>query len=404
MISVEEAQRRIAAAFKPIDSEVVDIGHLPGRVLAEDVKAHSDQPPFPISSMDGYAVRQADGDAPRAVIGTAPAGHPFKGKLGAGQAVRIFTGGVIPDGADAIVIQEETDTEGGNVHFNASALHADYIRAAGLDFKAGDVLAPRGKRITARDCALLAAGDIIRAKVRRRPRIAIASIGDELSRPGEPRRPGGIAASSGYGLSAMITAWGGAPCDFGILPDTAQEIATVADADAELVVTLGGVSVGDHDLVQKALGTRDFELDFWKVAMRPGKPLIFGKLGTTPLLGMPGNPVSTLVCAILFLRPAVDALLGAEASGCSLPQRFKCGCRTMSARLKRELPANDARQTYLRASLSQVDGETWVDAFDVQDSSMLSILAQADSLIVRPPNAAAAKVGDRAEVIPLDGY
>ena len=404
MISVEEAQRRIAAAFTPIDTEISDLTHLPGRVLAEDVTAHSDQPPFPISAMDGYAVRQADGDAPRAVVGTAPAGHPFKGKLGAGQAVRIFTGGVIPDGADAIVIQEEVDREGDNIHFNATALHPDYIRAAGLDFKAGDVLAPRGKRITARDCALLAAGDITRAKVRRRPRIAIASIGDELSRPGEPRQPGGIAASSGYGLSAMITAWGGAPCDFGILPDTAQEIATVADADAELVVTLGGVSVGDHDLVQKALGTRDFELDFWKVAMRPGKPLIFGRLGTTPLLGMPGNPVSTLVCAILFLRPAVDALLGADAAGCSLPQRFKCGCRTMSARLKRKLPANDSRQTYLRAKLSQVDGDTWVDAFDIQDSSMLSILAQADSLIVRPPNATAANPGDRTEVIPLDGF
>jgi len=404
MISVEEAQQRIAAAFKPIDTETIDLGHLAGRVLAEDVPAHSDQPPFPISAMDGYAVRLADGDAPRTVIGSAPAGHPFKGKLEAGQAVRIFTGGVIPDGADAIVIQEEVDVDGGNLHFNASALHPDYIRAAGLDFKTGDVLAPRGKRLTARDCALLAAGDIVRAKVRRRPRVAIASIGDELSRPGEPRRPGGISASSGYGLSALITTWGGAPCDFGVLPDTAQEIATVADADAEIVVTLGGVSVGDHDLVQKSLGTRDFELDFWKVAMRPGKPLIFGRLGTTPLLGMPGNPVSTLVCAILFLRPAIDALLGAESSGCSLPQRFKCGCRTMTARLKRGLPANDSRQTYLRARLSQIDGETWVDAFDVQDSSMLSILAQADSLIVRHPNALAAEAGDRTEVIPLDGY
>jgi len=404
MISVEEAQRRIAAAFSPIDMETVDLGHLAGRTLAEDVKAHTDQPPFPLSSMDGYAVRSADGDAPRAVIGSAPAGHPFNGSLEAGQAVRIFTGGVIPQGADAIVIQEEVDRDGDDIHFNATALHPDYIRVAGLDFKIGDVLAPRGKRITARDCALLAAGDIVSAKVRRRPRVAIASIGDELSRPGEPRPPGGISASSGYGLSAMITAWGGAPCDFGVLPDTAQEIATIADVDAELIVTLGGVSVGDHDLVQKALGSRDFELDFWKVAMRPGKPLIFGKLGTTPLLGMPGNPVSTLVCAILFLRPAVDALLGADAAGCSLPQRLKCGCRTMSARLKRGLPANDSRQAYLRARLWQMDGETWVDAFDIQDSSMLSILAQADSLIVRAPGAPAAEAGDRTEVIPLDGY
>jgi len=404
MISVEEAQQRIAAAFKPIDSEISDIAHLAGRVLAEDVIAHINQPPFPISAMDGYAVRLADGDAPRQVIGTAPAGHPFKGRLGANGAVRIFTGGVIPEGADAIVIQEEVDLEGGYVHFNAGAPKADYIRAAGLDFKAGDRLAPMGKRVTARDLALLAAGDITRAKVRRRPRVAIASIGDELSRPGEPRRPGGIAASSGYGLAAMITAWGGAPCDFGILADNAQEIATVADADAELVITLGGVSVGDHDLVQKSLGTRDFELDFWKVAMRPGKPLIFGRLGSTPLLGMPGNPVSTLVCAILFLRPAIDAMLGTNKATCSLPQRFKCGCRSVRARLRRELPANDTRQSYLRARMSQENGELWVDAFDVQDSAMLSVLAEADALIVRAPNAAAAKPGDPTEVIPLDGY
>jgi len=404
MISVEEAQQRIAAAFRPIGTETADLAHLAGRVLAEDVRAQADQPPAAISSMDGCAVRAADGDSPRRLIGEAPAGHPFKGKVGAGEAVRIFTGGVVPDGADAIVIQEEVDREGDTVHFNAGVARAEYIRAAGLDFKAGDVLAPAGKRLTARDLALLAAGDIVSARVRRRPRVAIASIGDELSRPGEPRRPGGIAASSGYGLSAMITAWGGAPCDFGILPDTAQEIATVADVDADMVVTLGGVSVGDHDLVQKALGTRDFTLDFWKVAMRPGKPLIFGRLGTTPLLGMPGNPVSTLVCAILFLRPAVDAMLGVDPGGCSLPARLRCGCRAMTARLKRPLAASDARQSYLRARLSQEAGETWVDAFDLQDSSVLSTLAQADALIVRPPDAPAAKLGDRVEVIPLDGY
>ncbi len=404
MISVEEAQQRIASAFSPIDTETIDLAHMAGRVLAEDLTAHTDQPPFPISAMDGYAVRAYDGGEPRRVIGTAPAGHPFKGKLGSGEAVRIFTGGVIPQGADAIVIQEEVDGEGDMIHFNAGACTSDYIRAAGLDFKAGDVLAANGKRVTARDLALLAAGDITYAKVRRRPRVAIASIGDELSRPGEPRQPGGIAASSGYGLSAMIQAWGGAPCDFGILPDTAQEIATVADADAELVVTLGGVSVGDHDLVQKSLGTRDFTLDFWKVAMRPGKPLIFGRLGTTPLLGMPGNPVSTLICAILFLRPAIDAMLGTDKQTCSLPQRFKCGCRTLTARLKRELPANDSRQSYLRARLIQEGGEVWVEPFEVQDSSMLSILAQSDALVVRAPGAPAAKPGDPTEIIPLDGY
>jgi len=393
MISVAEAEKRIAAAFTPIDGEVMDVAHLAGRVLIEDTVAEADQPPLPVSAMDGFAVRLADGGAPRRLTGSAPAGHPFAGKLGAGEAVRIFTGGAVPEGADAIVIQENAACDGVMVSFDASACAPRYIRAAGLDFKKGDVLVPKGKRMTGRDCALLAAGDITQAKVRRRPRIAIVSVGDELSRPGEERMPGGIVASSGYGLFAMIQAWGGAPCDFGILPDTQAEIATIADADGDMIVTLGGVSVGDHDLVQNALGTKDFTIDFWKVAMRPGKPLIFGRLGKIPLLGMPGNPVSTLVCAILFLRPAIAAMLGTA-----------CETMTLPAQLARELPANDTRQSYLRAKLSQRDGEYWADAFDLQDSSMLTTLAQADALIVRAPGAPAAKAGERVDVIQLDGH
>jgi Molybdopterin biosynthesis enzyme len=404
MISVDEAQRRITSAFSPIDTETMDLGHLAGRVLAEDVRAKHNQPPFAASAMDGYAVRLADGDGPRTVIGTAPAGHPFDGSLEAGQAVRIFTGGQIPDGADAIVIQEDVSREGDIIRFQNPALHPDFIRPAGLDFKQGDVLLAAGKRVNARDMALLAAGDITHAKVRRRPRVAIASIGDELSAPGEPRKPGGIVASTGYGLTAMITTWGGAPCDFGILPDTASEIATIADANAEIVVTLGGVSVGDHDLVQAALGTTDFELDFWKVAMRPGKPLLFGRLGSTAILGLPGNPVSALVCAILFLRPAIDAMLGTAQHSCSLSQRLKCGCRTTTALLKGDLPENDSRQAYLRARLTQEDGELWAEPFLSQDSSMLSVLTKADALLVRAPGAAAATTGARVEIIPLDGY
>ncbi len=404
MISVEEAQRRITSAFSPIDCETMDLAHLVGRVLAEDVTAKYDQPPFTSSAMDGYAVRAEDGDVPRRIIGSVPAGHPFSGKVAAGEAVRIFTGGMVPEGADAVVIQEEVDREGDNIYFNRSALEPDYVRPAGLDFKQGTVLLPAGKRINSRDMALLAAGDVTQVKVRRRPRVAIASVGDELSAPGEPRKPGGITASTGYGLSAMITNWGGAPCDFGILPDTAHEIATIADANAELVVTLGGASVGDHDLVQKALGSTDFELDFWKVAMRPGKPLLFGRLGGTPILGLPGNPVSALVCAILFLRPAVDAMLGTAQHTCSLPQKLKCGCRTTTARLKGALPINDSRQAYLRARLSFEDGEMWAEPFLAQDSSMLSVLVQADALVVRRPGAEAARDGDRLDIIPLDGY
>lgn len=394
MISVEEAQQRIAANFAPIDGEMVDLTHLFGRVAAEDIVAHTDQPPFAVSAMDGYAVRLGDGDMPRRVIGEAPAGHPYSGRVETGEAVRIFTGGVIPDGADAIVIQEEVDREGDNIVFNAAALHPDYIRAAGRDFKSGSVLVPAGKRINARDMALLAAGDIAQAKVRRCPRVAFASIGDELSRPGEPRRPGGITASTGYGLAAMITAWGGAPCDLGVLADNAEHIATVANAEADIVVTMGGVSVGDHDLVQKALGTADFELSFWKVAMRPGKPLLFGRLGKTPLLGMPGNPVSALVCAILFLRPAIAALLGTAS----------LGDQPLSARLKHALPASDFRQGFLRARLVRENGEVWAEPFDTQDSAMLSVFARADALIVRKPSAEAANPGDRVEIMPLEGF
>ena len=391
MISVEEAIARIASAFTPIDTEVADIGHLAGRVLAEDAIAQSHQPPFAVSAMDGYAVRLADGAGTRRVIGSAPAGHPFEGTIGAGEAVRIFTGGVVPNGADAIVIQEHATVDGAALSFEAHALAPHHVRVAGLDFAAGDILAKAGKRLNARDCALLAAGDIATARVRRRPRVAIASIGDELSRPGEARKPGGIAASSGYGLSAMIHGWGGAPCDFGILPDTQAEIATIADAQADLIITLGGASVGDHDLVQSALGTTDFALDFWKVAMRPGKPLIFGRLGKIPLLGLPGNPVSTLVCAVLFVKQAVAAMLGTQ-----------CDTHTIAARLDGDLPANDARQGYLRAKLSIREGDYWTEAFNAQDSSMLRTLALADALIVRAPHAPAAKSGDRVEVIALD--
>jgi molybdopterin molybdotransferase len=391
MISVEDAQTRIKAAFQPVATETVALAELCGRVTAEDIRAQTDQPPDAVSSMDGYAVRQADGDSARSLIGSAPAGHPFAGTVGPHEAVRIFTGSVIPDGADGVVIQEDVDILGGKIVFTAAAIRPDYIRPAALDFRRGDVLVTAGHIVTARDLALLAAADITSATVRRRPCVAFASIGDELSAPGAPRRPGGIVASSGFGLAAMIAKWGGVPLDLGILADSAAEIATIADAEADILVTLGGASVGDHDLVQHALGARDFQLDFWKVAMRPGKPLIFGRLGVRPLLGMPGNPVSALVCAMLFLKPAIAALLGLA------PGTIARG----TARLQCDLAANDRREAYIRASLSRNSGELWATPFDVQDSSMLTVLAKADALIVRPPGAPAAKAGSSIEIIPL---
>jgi molybdopterin molybdotransferase len=396
MIPVDEAVQRIVAAFKPLAAESVPIGDAAGRVLAEDAVAKSSQPPAPVSSMDGYAVRASDvptSGVSLTVIGSAPAGHPFGRAITGGDAVRIFTGGVVPDGADAIVIQEDADADGDRVTFRAAAKPGQHIRVAGLDFKAGEALVKAGQRLSARDLSLIAAGDVARMSVRRKPRVVFAATGDELSIPGAPRKPGGIVASSGYALAAMIERWGGHAIDLGILPDTAEAVASIADkaTDADLVVTLGGASVGDHDLVQKALGPRGFALDFWKIAMRPGKPLIFGKLGATPLLGLPGNPVSTLVCAVLFLRPAIAAMLGVDEPAPIVP-----------AKLGADLRENDGRQDYLRATVEMTGGERVATAFAVQDSSMLSVLARADGLIVRAPHAPAAKAGDTVSVLMLE--
>jgi molybdopterin molybdotransferase len=241
--------------------------------------------------------------------------------------------------------------------------------------------------------ALLAAGDLPTVPVRRRPRVALAATGDELSPPGHPHKPGGIVASSGYGLSAMIANWGGEVLDLGILPDNAEALGALPERakGADLIVTLGGASVGDHDLVRSALAPKGFVLDFWKIAMRPGKPLIFGRLGTTPFLGLPGNPVSSFVYAILFVKPALAAMLR---------QTRKYPLRP--ARLARALPANDSRQDYLRAELSLKDGEWWAEPFAVQDSSMQSAFVAADCLVLRAPHAPAAPIGDRIEILPLD--
>ncbi|MEO8894534.1 MAG: gephyrin-like molybdotransferase Glp, partial [Rhizomicrobium sp.] len=370
MIAVEEAVARIVAALKPLESKRIPVGKAAGRTLAADTRAKSDQPPFPISMMDGYAVRSTD-TGPRRVIGSAPAGHPFSGTVGPGEALRLFTGSVIPDGADAVLAQEDIQRDGNDIRFTQTVGPGKFVRPPGLDFKAGAMLIPAGKCLTARDLALLAAGDLADVAVRRRPVIAFAATGDELSLPGQPRKPGGIVASSVYGLNAMIAQWGGQPRDLGVLPDRSHAIAALAKEQCDLLVTLGGASVGDHDLVQSALGPQGFALDFWKIAMRPGKPLIFGRLGATPLLGLPGNPVSSMVCALLFLKPAIAAMLGRKAD---IPLKH--------ARLIGVLAANDGRQDYLRAAGEWRDGELWVRPFPTQDSSMLKVFSQADALIV----------------------
>jgi molybdopterin molybdotransferase len=392
MISVDEARERIIGAFGLVESETVSIAEADGRVLAKEVRAKISQPPFPVSAMDGYAVRAEDTPATLRIVGASPAGNPYRGKIGKGEAVRIFTGGVVPEGADAIVIQEGVRATLDEVIVKEPALKGRHIRIAGLDFKENDVLTPAGKRLGPRDLSLLAAGDVASVEVRRRPRVAFVATGDELSRPGERRKPGGIVASSGYGLSALLARWGGEPVDLGLLPDTIDAFADLPQRtkNADLVLTLGGASVGDHDLVQRALAPKWFALDFWKIAMRPGKPLIFGRLQDIPFLGLPGNPVSTLVCAILFVRPAIGAMLGVAEE-----------MRIVSARLARNMAANDARQDYVRARIVVEDGELWADPFDVQDSSMLTVFAAADGLILRPPHAPAAEAGERVDVLSL---
>lgn len=395
MLSVDEAVARISAAFQPLKPESVSISEAVGRILSEDIVAQSDQPPAPMSAMDGYAVRAADATSvPKElkVIGTAPAGRPFKGVVGEGCAVRIFTGGVVPDGADSIVIQEDTEIRDDVVLVREAPRPGQHVRAQGLDFKSGDTLRTKGTRLSARDVALLAAADCALVNVVCKPRVAFVATGDELSRPGERRTKGGVVASSTIALKAFVEKWGGTAIDLGIFPDKPEAFAELPNLarDADLIVTQGGASVGDHDLVQSALKPFGFELDFWKIAMRPGKPLIFGRLNQTPLLGLPGNPVSAMVCAILFLRPAVAAMLGTEYR----PPMGK-------ARLGAPLKANGVRQDYIRTRIISYDGARIAEPFALQDSSMQKIFAEADGLIVRAPHAPAVAKGDEVDVLML---
>lgn len=396
MISVDEAIARVKRSFAPLAAESVALTEAAGRVLAEDAIARLDQPPAPMSAMDGYAVRWADAraGAELAVIGEAPAGRPFDGNVGPGQAVRIFTGGVVPEGADAVVIQEDSALKGGRVLIKETPRQNENVRPRALDFSAGEMLLGRGHRLSPRDVALLAAADLPRVSVARRPRVALVATGDELSRPGEARKRGGIVASSTYGLQAMVQAWGGEPLDVGILPDKSEAFGRLPQAtrDADLIVTQGGASVGDHDLVQSALAPHGFKLDFWRIAMRPGKPLIFGRLRDTPFIGLPGNPVSAMVCAVLFVQPAVAAMLGMEYRA-----------PIAKAHLATALKANGRRQDYIRTRLVRREGVLTAEPFALQDSSMQKIFAQAHGLIVRRVDAPAAQAGEDVDVLLLDG-
>jgi molybdopterin molybdotransferase len=400
MISVDEALERIVGTVPVMPVEQIALADGLGRVLAEDIAARRTQPPTAVSAMDGYAVHAEDvQDLPATleVIGAAPAGEAYPGTLRPGQAVRIFTGGPVPDGADAIVIQENTTTEASTVTvIEGKTTVGRYVRPAGLDFTEGQTLLSPGRALTARDIGLAAGMNVPWIKVRRKPLIALLATGDEIVMPGDPIGPHQIVSSNGLALSAFITAAGGRPIDLGISPDSRDALKAMAAGarGADMLVTTGGASVGDHDIVQSVLGEVGLELDFWKIAMRPGKPLIFGRIAETPILGLPGNPVSALVCALIYLGPAIRAMLGLGDGGAP----------TASAILGRDLTANDERQDYLRSRLEPGPGGTMVATpSEAQDSSMFATLAHAQCLIVRAPHAPPAKAGDVVTILPLQG-
>jgi molybdopterin molybdotransferase len=397
MISVEEARARIVAPLRPTPAETVGLAEGWGRVLAAPAIARLTQPPADVSAMDGYALRASDGTAGAVlrVIGEAPAGHPFAGIVGAGETVRLFTGSVVPAGADAILLQEDATRDGALVRVNETATAGRHIRRAGQDFAAGDEVIPAGRRLGARDIGLAASANHPWLRVHRRPRVALLATGDEIAMPGEPIPAGGIVSSNAHALAALVRAGGGEPVVLPIARDTKEAIAEVADAvqGCDLLVTTGGASVGDHDLVVAGLQTRGLQVDFWKIAMRPGKPLLFGQMGAVPVLGLPGNPVSALVCAVLFLVPALARLSG-------LPPAPP---PTEDAITGTPLPANDHRADHLRATLERDAADRLVaTAFRVQDSAMLRRLAQADALILRAPHAPALEAGAPVRVIRLD--
>jgi molybdopterin molybdotransferase len=404
LLPVEEALRRVLDGIaRPVEAETVPIAQCAGRTLAEDIVSLRTQPPFAASAMDGYAVRAADLAALPArltVIGRSVAGAGFAGAVGPGQAVRIFTGAPVPEGADTVVIQEDTDADGDTVVVREKVSPGRHIRAAGLDFAEGRPLLAAGRRLDARHVALAAAAGQAHLPVRRKPRVAILATGDELVRPGEPAGPDQIVASNPYAVAAIAARAGAEPVDLGIARDTPEAldeaIGQAQAARADLLVTLGGASVGEADLVQATLARHGMALAFWKVALRPGKPLIHGRLGGMAILGLPGNPVSSVVCAILFVVPAIRRLLGDPAAGVD---------PTEPAVLGENLAANDGRQDYLRATLAlSPDALPAATALPVQDSSMLSVLACADAFLVRPPHAPPAKAGDPCRIIRLERF
>jgi len=398
LISVDDALEKILSKVRRLSAEDISISDARNRILAIDIASSVTQPPRAVSAMDGYAVSVNDlATTPTSLtqIGVSAAGQGFSSKIETGQTVRIFTGAPVPEGANAIVIQEAVEISGDQVIVSDPVPTGKYIRPAGLDFKKGDVLLTAGTQLNYRNLALAAAMNLPWLKVIRKPRIAILSTGNELVLPGEPRGPDQIISSNSIGLAGMVAANGGLPINLGIAKDNPEAIKDIISniSGIDMLVTIGGASVGEYDLIKPVLGEEGLNIIFSRVAMRPGKPLIFGILSGFPMLGLPGNPVSAGITATLFLKPAMDKMLGAEATSHV----------TETATLGRDLDPNDKRQDYLRASVSIGKmGETIATPFSKQDSSMLATFAKAQCLVIRPPFAPALAAGQPVEIIRLD--
>ncbi len=384
------------AGIAPLSEEFVALGEAQTRVLARPVTAQRDQPPFAASEMDGYAVIAADTPGTLTLTGESSAGHGYAGRMTAGSTVRISTGAAVPDGADAVVIQENVSRSGDKVVV-PRAEQGQHIRPRAMDFTAGTVLLEAGRKLDAIALAMAAACGMAKLAVRRRPRVAILSGGDELADPGGEPGPFQIFDSGTHGIAALVTAWGGAPHRLQLEKDDVAAIARAAEkglGESDLLVLVGGASVGDHDHARPALQKLGLAMTVNKMSLRPGKPTWFGHALQRPVLGLPGNPASALVCAHLFLRPLLEAMLGRDP-----------GVMLRRAHLLEALPANGNREHYLRAHLAADEkGALTVRAFEQQDSSLLSVFAAANALIRLPAGAPAQSAGALVDVLPLDSF